>query len=122
VKVALFGATGRMGLTVARLAHAAGDAIVGAVAAADDPHMGRDLGELAGLGTLGVAVGADPASGLLGAEVVIDFSTARAVAGLPALCARQKVALVSGTTNLDERTQAQLERAPRACRCSGRRT
>jgi len=111
VKVALFGATGRMGLTVARLAHAAGDAIVGAVAAADDPHMGRDLGELAGLGTLGVAVGADPASGLLGAEVVIDFSTARAVAGLPALCARQKVALVSGTTNLDERTQAQLERA-----------
>lgn len=111
MKLALYGATGRMGLTVARLAHALGDPIVGAVAAPGDPSLGRDLGELAGLGALGVAVGADAASGLLGADVVIDFSTARAVPELCALAARQKVAVVSGTTNLDERAKAQLERA-----------
>ncbi|GMV14822.1 MAG: 4-hydroxy-tetrahydrodipicolinate reductase [Polyangiaceae bacterium] len=111
MKLALFGATGRMGLTVARLAHAAGDQLVGAVAAADDPNLGRDIGELAGLGTLGVAVGADAASGLLGAEVVIDFSTARAVSGLLGVAARQKVAVVSGTTNLDATAKAQLEKA-----------
>lgn len=111
MRLALFGATGRMGLTVARLAHAAGDRLVGAVAAADDPNLGRDIGELAGLGTLGVAVGADAASGLLGAEVVIDFSTARAVSGLLGVAARQKVAVVSGTTNLDAAAKAALEKA-----------
>lgn len=111
MRLALFGATGRMGLTVARLAHAAGDRLVGAVAAADEPNLGRDIGELAGLGTLGVAVGADAASGLLGAEVVIDFSTARAVSGLLGVAARQKVAVVSGTTNLDAAAKAALEKA-----------
>jgi 4-hydroxy-tetrahydrodipicolinate reductase len=111
VKLALFGATGRMGLTVARLARAAGHEIVGAVAAADDPNLGRDLGDLAGLGSVGVAVGADTASGLLGADLVIDFSTARAVPELLAIAARQKVAVVSGTTNLDAPTRALLEKA-----------
>jgi len=111
VKLALFGATGRMGLAVARLAPAAGFEIVGAVSAADDPALGRDIGEIAGLGTSGVAVGADLASGLLGADVVIDFSTAGAVAGLVAVAARQNVAVVSGTTNLDEATRHALDKA-----------
>jgi 4-hydroxy-tetrahydrodipicolinate reductase len=111
VKLALFGATGRMGLAVARLAPAAGFEIVGAVCAADDPAVGRDIGEIAGLGTLGVAVGADLASGLLGADVVIDFSTAGAVAGLVAVAARQNVAVVSGTTNLDEASRHALDKA-----------
>ena len=111
MKLALFGATGRMGLTVARLARAAGAEIVGAVTAADDPGVGRDIGELAGLGTLGVATTADTASGLLGADVVIDFSTALAVPGLMALAARQKVAVVSGTTNLDAAGKQAIERA-----------
>lgn len=107
----MFGATGRMGLTVARLAVAAGDQIVGAVAAPEDANQGRDLGELAGVGTQGVVVGADVASGLLGAEVVIDFSSARAVAGLAAAAARARVALVSGTTNLDATAKAALQKA-----------
>jgi 4-hydroxy-tetrahydrodipicolinate reductase len=111
VKLALFGATGRMGLPVARLCKAAGFELVGAVGAPDDPAAGRDIGELAGLGTLGVVVTPDPASGLLGADVVIDFSTADAVKGLFAIAARQKVAIVSGTTNLDAAAQQALEKA-----------
>jgi 4-hydroxy-tetrahydrodipicolinate reductase len=114
VKLALFGASGRMGLTVARLAHAAGDTIVGAVSAADDPNSGRDLGELAGVGTLGVVVGPDPASGLLGADVVIDFSTAAALPNLLALAARQKVAVVSGTTGVGDDAKMALEKASAA--------
>jgi 4-hydroxy-tetrahydrodipicolinate reductase len=111
VKLALFGASGRMGLCVARLAAAAGDEIVGAISAPDDPASGRDIGELAGLGTLGVVVTPDTASGLLGADVVIDFSTATAVPSLLALAARQKVAVVSGTTNLDEAGKHALNKA-----------
>jgi 4-hydroxy-tetrahydrodipicolinate reductase len=106
VKLAIFGATGRMGLAIARLAHAAPDLeIVGGICSDQDPGVGRDIGELAGFGQLGVVTTPDIASGLLGAEVVIDFSTASAVA------ARQKVAVVSGTTNIDDNAQKALERA-----------
>ena len=111
MKLALFGATGRMGITVARLASAVGFELVGAACAADNPALGRDIGELAGLGTLGVVTSADVGSALLGADVVIDFSTAAAVPALLAAAARQKVAVVSGTTNLGEPGKAALERA-----------
>jgi 4-hydroxy-tetrahydrodipicolinate reductase len=112
VKLAVHGATGRMGLAVLRLAHADPDvSIVGGSCAAGDPSAGRDIGELAGVGSLGVVVSPDTASALLGADVVIDFSTAAAVATLYSLAARQGVAVVSGTTSLDAAAQASLERA-----------
>jgi 4-hydroxy-tetrahydrodipicolinate reductase len=112
VKLAIFGATGRMGLTIARLAHAAGDVqIVGGICADQDPGVGRDIGELAGIGSIGVVTSADVASGLLGADAVIDFSRASAVTGLLALAARQKVAVVSGTTNLDDAAKKALDKA-----------
>ena len=89
MKLAIFGATGRMGLAIARLAQAAGDVqIVGGVCSDSDPGLGRDIGELAGFGQLGVVTTADAASGLLGAEVVIDFSNASAIVPLLAIAAR----------------------------------
>ena len=117
MKLAIFGATGRMGQAVAQIAHAASDIqIVGAIAAATDPSLGRDVGELAGIGPIGVEVSADISSGLLGADVVIDFSIASAAPELFAACRRHGVALVSGTTNLDDKGQAALgqlaERVP----------
>jgi 4-hydroxy-tetrahydrodipicolinate reductase len=112
VKLTIFGATGRMGLAIARLSHAAGDVqIVGGVCADGDPGAGKDIGELAGIGQIGVVTTPDIASGLLGADVVIDFSTAAAVAPLLAVAARQKVAVVSGTTNIDEAAKKAFDRA-----------
>jgi 4-hydroxy-tetrahydrodipicolinate reductase len=112
VKLTIFGATGRMGLAIARLSHAAGDVqIVGGVCADGDPGAGKDIGELAGIGQIGVVTTPDIASGLLGADVVIDFSTAAAVAPLLAVAARQKVAVVSGTTNIDDAAKKAFDRA-----------
>ncbi len=112
MKIALHGATGRMGLAIMQLAHAAEDLqVVGAVCSGVDPHQGRDIGELAGVGTVGVVATADLGSGLLGADVVIDFSTASAVPALMAVAAREKIAVVSGTTNLDSLGMAALEKA-----------
>jgi 4-hydroxy-tetrahydrodipicolinate reductase len=112
MKLAIFGATGRMGLAIARLAHAAQDLeIVGGVCSDTDPGVGRDIGELAGIGQIGVVTTPDVASGLLGADVVIDFSTASAVAQLVTIAARQKVAVVSGTTNIDDAAKKALDRA-----------
>ena len=115
MKLAIHGATGRMGLAVIRLAHADPDVrIVGGACAAGDPAAGRDLGEIAGIGGIGVVASPDAASALLGADVVIDFSTASAVASLYAIAARQGVAIVSGTTSLDATAEAALERASQA--------
>jgi 4-hydroxy-tetrahydrodipicolinate reductase len=109
MKLSIFGATGRMGRAVARLAHEADDLqIVGAIAASDDPNVGRDIGELAGVGTIGVEVSSDLKAGLLGAEVLIDFSTASAVPGLFAACQKQGLPVVSGTTNFDDACNAAL--------------
>lgn len=111
MKLAVFGATGRMGLTVVRLAVTDGLELVGAVASASSPHLGRDVGELAGVGTVGVAVGADLASGLLGADVVIDFSNAGAFDAVVRAAARAGVGVVSGTTRLAPESHELLERA-----------
>jgi 4-hydroxy-tetrahydrodipicolinate reductase len=101
-----------MGLAIARLAHAAEDvSIVGAAAHSDDPHQGKDLGELAGLGSIGISVTADVASALLGADAIIDFSVAAAVKPLLSLALRAKLPVVTGTTNLDDATRAALDNA-----------
>lgn len=112
MKLALHGASGRMGLAITRLVEHTNDVeIVGAACSEGDPLQGRDLGELAGLGTLGVVTSPDVASSLLGADVVIDFSTASAVASLVQLALRQSVAIVCGTSNLDAAAKRALDKA-----------
>jgi 4-hydroxy-tetrahydrodipicolinate reductase len=111
MKIAIHGASGRMGLCVARLASAEGATIVGAIVSPRSACEGRDVGEVAGVGTIGVAMSADAASGLLGADVVIDFSTAAAVPNLLHLAARAGVAVVSGTTRLDATGERVLDDA-----------
>lgn len=112
MKLAIFGASGRMGQAVTRIAHADETIqIVGAIAAPNDPAIGRDVGEIAGVGTIGVEITGDVAAGLMGAEVVIEFSTAQAVPELFAHCERMGIAIASGTTNLGAKGQAALERA-----------
>ncbi len=110
MKLAIFGASGRMGQAVTRLAHEAADIeIVGAIASSSDPHLGRDVGEVAGVGALGVEISSDIGAGLMGAEAVIDFSIASAVYPLYLACERHKIPVVSGTTMLDQKGHAQLE-------------
>jgi 4-hydroxy-tetrahydrodipicolinate reductase len=111
VKLAIHGATGRMGLSIVRAARAAGVELVGGACAPGVPGIGKDLGELAGIGAIGVVVSPDVSSALLGAEVVIDFSTASAVPGLLNVAARQGIAVVSGTTAIDAGGESALERA-----------
>lgn len=112
IKLALIGASGRMGTAIVRLTTESTDfRIVGAVVAPDSSDVGRDVGELAGVGTIGVETTGDLHSGLLGADVAIDFSTASLAGDVFLHCERQGVAVVSGTTNLDTRSEAALTRA-----------
>ncbi len=109
IPLAVIGASGRMGLAVVRLAERAGFVVVCAVAA---HQTGRDVGELAGIGRLGVEVTADVrAVGASQARVAIDFSQAALLCELAPVCARAGVALVSGTTGLGAEEDAALAAA-----------
>jgi 4-hydroxy-tetrahydrodipicolinate reductase len=112
VKLAVVGASGRMGRAVVRLASQEKLAeIVLAVAAHE---TGRDAGELAGERALGVPVESSLA-GLArsGAEVIIDFSSADTCAQVARAAADAGVALVSGTTGIDDQARAALDEAAR---------
>jgi len=112
-RIAVLGASGRMGRAVVRLASEAGMKVVLAIAASDH---GRDAGELAGIGAIGTAVTGDAnAIASSGAEVLIDFSAPAALVEAAAVCARSKVAMVSGTTGLDDAARSALDAAAKHC-------
>ncbi len=111
MNVAIFGAGGRMGRTIARLAIAGGARVVGAVDAAGSPAIGRDIGDLAGAGHAGVEVSEDLGSALLGADVLIDFSIAAAFDGMLRAARKAGVAVVSGTTRLPPASHALMDEA-----------
>lgn len=111
-RVALHGATGRMGRAIAKICIESPDIeLVGAAAHANDAAQGLDMGVLCGLPTVGVAVGPDVRAALLGADVAIDFSLPPAVDEFVAAAVAAGVAIVSGTTGLSERQVSSLERA-----------
>ncbi len=121
-KILLVGASGRMGLAITRAAAESRPLrIVAAVDRADDgvrpPVQGRDLGTLAGLAPLGVAVGVDLDAALAGAaggetpDVMIDFSSPAATAANLAACARAHVAALVGTTGLGADAEAAAQSA-----------
>lgn len=101
LKIAVFGANGRMGRAVTRVVTASADAeIVGACTEVGHETVGQDVGELAGLGPLGIVLTADAEEALAAADVAIDFTLPAAVPGNLAACEATGCALVMGTTGL----------------------
>lgn len=111
IKVAFFGAAGKMGKML--IAHAAANPEFQIVAALDAPVcpvLGKDAGENAGVGTIGVALTSElPAD--VQPDVLVDFSNARAFETVLALCTSRKIPLVYATTGLTDAEVAKLEEA-----------
>jgi 4-hydroxy-tetrahydrodipicolinate reductase len=109
VRLAIVGASGRVGRAVVGLAQAAGTQIVCAVGISD---IGRDAGDVAGIGAIGTCI-VDGLAALehARADVVIDFSAPSATLGLASIAAQAGSAIVSGTTGLGVEARAALERA-----------
>jgi 4-hydroxy-tetrahydrodipicolinate reductase len=110
VRVAIAGASGRMGRAVLRGVAAREDiAISGGWVRPSDADS--DLGLLAGGAPTGVAASADLATALEGAEVVVDFTLPGALETLLEACRSRGIPLVTGTTGLAEGEQAALVEA-----------
>jgi 4-hydroxy-tetrahydrodipicolinate reductase len=111
-RLALFGATGRMGQSIIQAMRDAPDWQLGAaVASPGSARIGKDAA--ASGAPTGVAIGADPARALAGATVAVDFSLAGAVTAHAAACAAAGVPLLVGTTGLDDAAHQALQAASR---------
>ncbi|WP_282604712.1 4-hydroxy-tetrahydrodipicolinate reductase [Pelagibius sp. Alg239-R121] len=111
-KIGILGCAGRMGRMLIKAAsEREGCSVGGGTEPAGSPSLGKDLGELAGLGSLAVSAGEDTAGLFAGSDVVIDFTAPAASVAHAALAAETGTALLIGTTGLNSDQIAQIEAA-----------
>ena len=107
------GAAGRMGRRLIALLRESGEfQVVGAVERRDHVDLGRDAGEVAGTGPLGVPIVESIGKALPGAQVVLDFTAPAAAMQHLEAASSSGVAMVLGTTGL---TDADLRKARELC-------
>ena len=76
MKLVVVGAAGRMGQTLIRTINGdAGSQLFAAVERPGSPFIGRDAGEIAGLGPIGVTITDKPLEAFVEAEGVLDFTS-----------------------------------------------
>lgn len=105
--IAITGATGRMGKRLIALARESGKfKIVAAIARPDSPNLGKDAGEIAGLGPIGLPITFDlrPTP-----DVLIDFSAPTAMRHWLKVCRDRSIAMVIGTTGLHQVDHAAID-------------
>ncbi|MER8394507.1 4-hydroxy-tetrahydrodipicolinate reductase [Mesorhizobium sp. M0045] len=108
------GAAGRMGQALIRAIHTIpGARVAGAIERAGSPHIGKDAGELAGVGRLEVAIGDDPLPAFAKADGVLDFTTPAATVEFAGYAAQARIAHIIGTTGCSAEDNARIAAAAR---------
>jgi 4-hydroxy-tetrahydrodipicolinate reductase len=112
LRVVIVGAGGRMGRTLIHaVAASKGVTLAGAVDAPGSAVIGRDAGELAGLGKNGVSVVGDAAPLLQRADALIEFTIPAATMGFAELAANAGLVHVIGTTGHSAEEEAVIAKA-----------
>jgi len=107
IDVVVAGAAGRMGGRIVALTRESADLeVVAALERPGHPALGRDAGEVAGIGRLGVPITADPAPVLQTGRVLVEFTAPDATLEHLRVAAGQGARAVIGTTGL---SAAQLD-------------
>lgn len=114
MKLVVVGAAGRMGRTLVRAIHETPGAVVaGAVERKGSPFIGQDAGNLAGVGSLGVAICDDPLQAFAKADGVVDFTSPAATVEFAGYAAQARIAHIIGTTGCTAEDDAKIEAAAR---------
>ncbi|MEF7615427.1 4-hydroxy-tetrahydrodipicolinate reductase [Aquincola sp. MAHUQ-54] len=108
LKVAIAGASGRMGRMLIEAVQAADDCVLaGALDVPGSPALGHDATAFLGRAS-GVAITADLGAGLAGAEVLIDFTRPEGTLAHLAACRDHGVRAVIGTTGFTDEQKAEI--------------
>jgi 4-hydroxy-tetrahydrodipicolinate reductase len=117
LKVAVAGAAGRMGRTLARMVQESNAmALAGGLEAPGSAYIGQDMGALSGLGEVGVRITDDPLELLRQVDAVLDFTTPAASVALADVAAQTRIVHVVGTTGLAADDEARIKAAARHAR------
>src|SRR4051794_29122805 len=109
VTIAITGAAGRMGRRLVALAKENGAfAVVGAVERGEHELIGRDAGELAGVGRMNVPITSDLRDT---PQVLIDFTNAASMRHWLKTCRDRGIAMIIGTTGLTQPDHATIDQA-----------
>jgi len=110
VRAVIIGAGGRMGEALVRAAPAFPQLIItGAIASEGSLALGRDAGQVAGLGNANLLITSDLAAALAEADVALDFSSSAAVRDNLQACRAARKPLLLGTTGFGAELDADLE-------------
>lgn len=114
IRYAIAGAGGRMGRMLIEAVLKAEDAqLVAALDVEGSPLLGRDAGELAGLGACGVIVGSDLEAAVVGSDCLIDFTRPEGTLRHLGVCRRRGVRMVIGTTGFSIEQKLAIQDASR---------
>ena len=107
-RIAVAGASGRMGHMLIEAVRAADDCqLAGALDREGSPTLGGDAGAFLGFAS-GVGVTADLRTGLAGAQVLIDFTRPEGTMAHLAVCRELGVQAVIGTTGFSDAQKAEI--------------
>ncbi len=110
-KVIIAGAAGRMGQRIAAMVDKHPQLTYGAAfEAPGHPDIGKDAGEISGLGENGVTIVEGLAAAIGQGDVIIDFTFHKATMEFAKLAAEHKKAMVIGTTGLTKENLEDLGR------------
>ena len=114
LKIAIVGASGRMGRTLIQTVRATkGCHVMGAIEQKGSPAIGQDAGELAGVGRLDIAIVDDPLPVFAKAEAVLDFTAPAASVEFAGLAAQARIVHVLGTTGFNPEQEKMIQAAAR---------
>ena len=113
MKFCIAGASGRMGrMLIEAVLASPGDSLSGALEHTASPALGEDAAAFLGR-PCGVAITADLAQGLAGADVLIDFTRPAGTQRHLAACRAAGVRMVIGTTGFDDAGKSAIADAAR---------
>jgi len=117
LKIGVVGAAGRMGLNLVRMVHETpGCVVAGGIERAGAEVIGKDLGELAGIGNLGQKITDNALEMFVGLDAVLDFTVPAASVEFAAIAAQARIVHVIGTTGFTDADETKIGAAARHAR------
>jgi 4-hydroxy-tetrahydrodipicolinate reductase len=110
--IVVAGASGRMGQAIIRIINETdGAKLVGAIERPGADTIGKDAGELAGIGSSGVIISDNTDETLQGADAIIDFTTPETSVAFSKIAAAKNLTHIIGTTGCSEEDDVEIAKA-----------
>jgi 4-hydroxy-tetrahydrodipicolinate reductase len=112
LKIAVMGAAGKMGRTLVASIHEQNGCVVGGGTEREGAdEIGQDVGDLAGVGTLGIALSSDTAALINSVDAIVDFTGPDASVTFAGMAADAGIIHVIGTTGFNDTHEAAIAEA-----------